>query len=57
MGGEGIVHSGTKKVEHMHCFHCGTPLYDISVLYGEKFTGELYCTRCNISIKDSNSEL
>ena len=51
------MHSGTKKVDDPHCFHCGTLIYDISVLYGEKFTGELYCTHCNISIKDSHSEL
>ena len=34
-----------------HCFHCGTLIYDISVLYGEKFNGELYCTQCNRSIR------
>jgi hypothetical protein len=55
MGGEGIVYSGTKKVEYQYCFHCGFPLYDISVLYGEKYNGELYCTHCNISITEKSS--
>ena len=44
--------SGSKRAVHQHCFHCGTLLYDISVLYGEKFNGELYCTHCNISIRE-----
>ena len=35
---------------NLHCFHCGTLIYDISILYGEKFNGELYCTHCNMSI-------
>ena len=47
--------SGTCEVDNLHCFHCGSPLYDISVLYGEKYNGELYCTHCNISIREKSS--
>ena len=51
------MYSGSKKAEHQHCFHCGTPIYEISVLYGEKFNGELYCTHCNRSILVMNLEV
>ena len=51
------MHSGSKRAEHPHCFHCGTLIYDISVLYGEKFNGELYCTHCNISFREKILEV
>jgi len=45
-----------KKNDILYCFHCGTPVYDISVLYGEKYNGELYCTICNMSIREKKVE-
>jgi len=51
------MHSETNKVTLSHCFHCGHLVYDISVLYGAKFNGELYCTHCNRSIRAMNLEV
>ena len=30
-----------------YCIRCKTLIYDISKLYGEKFIGNFYCTKCN----------
>ena len=51
------MYSRISEVDDPHCFHCGTLIYDISVLYGEKFNGELYCTHCNISIREKVLEV
>ncbi len=52
-----MMHIHTNKEENLHCFHCGTLIYDISLLYGEKFNGELYCTQCDRSIRALNLEV
>ena len=40
------------KYKVLECFHCGEMIYDIGKLYGCKWNGALYCTNCNICIKN-----
>ena len=42
----------TEKNIAPSCFHCNYMIYDVGELYQRKLNGELYCTNCNISIKD-----
>ena len=51
------MHSEINNSASSHCFHCGHLVYDISELYDKKFNGELYCTHCDISIKNDILEV
>ena len=41
----------------LNCFHCGQMIYDIGELYEIKLSSHLYCTNCNISIKNQKEEV
>ncbi len=40
------------KKSVLECFHCNEMIYDIGKLYDYKWNGVLYCTNCNICIKN-----
>jgi|TARA_B110000263_G_C15099365_1_gene414579 hypothetical protein len=48
-----MIHLYPRNEDKLNCFHCGHLIYDLSILCGEKFDGELYCTLCNKSIKEN----
>ena len=51
------MHSKNKNPAISHCFHCGNMIYNISKLYDKEINDALYCTFCNINIKDQKREV
>jgi hypothetical protein len=49
------MHSKNKNPDVSHCFRCGNLIYNISKLYDIKINDVLYCTFCNINIKNKKN--